>query len=191
MLCNMHALHSNIATSVSVGSLNNDRTVMSRTYAWRPLACLPVLKTTAFSNDDKDLPALIWMGIASVDTIPRYEYITLHKVLHDTCFIQCCIRSYVTLLCNTLYAMLYNRVGTPTLPHPFGNREGAVADASAGRGNGRRLYELNLWMWRYGRGQPLHFTVAEAEQRRRRRAAATLKRRLEEHVPADDDSADD
>ena len=77
-------------------------------------------------------------------------------------------------------------------------RDGAVADTSAGRGNRSRLYELNLWMWRYGRGQPRHVTVAEAEQRRkertrdaRRRAAATLKRRREEREPADDDSADD
>jgi hypothetical protein len=53
----VHALHSNIATSVSVGSLNNDRTVMSSTYAWRPLACLPILKTSAFSNVDKDWQA--------------------------------------------------------------------------------------------------------------------------------------
>jgi hypothetical protein len=57
MLCNMHALHSNIATSVSVGSLNNDRTVMSSTYAWRPLACLPFQKTSAFSNVNKDWQA--------------------------------------------------------------------------------------------------------------------------------------
>ena len=53
-------------------------------------------------------------------------------------------------------------------------------------------------MWLYGRGQPWHVTVAEAEQRRkertrdaRRRAVATLKRRLEERVSAYDDSADD
>ena len=57
MSCYMYALHYNIATSVSVGSLNNDRTVMSRTYAWRPLACLPILKTSAFSNVDKDWQA--------------------------------------------------------------------------------------------------------------------------------------
>jgi hypothetical protein len=56
-----------------------------------------------------------------------------------------------------------NSTPTPALPHRFGDRNGAVADTSAGRGNGSRLYELNLWMWRYGRGQPRHFTVAEAE----------------------------
>ena len=54
---------------------------------------------------------------------------------------------------------------TPTLPHQFGDLDGAVADTSAGRSNGSRLYELNLWMWRYGRGQPRHITVAEAAQR--------------------------
>jgi hypothetical protein len=57
MLCNMHTLHSNIATSVSVGSLNNNRTVMSCTYACGPLACLPILKTSAFSNVNKDWQA--------------------------------------------------------------------------------------------------------------------------------------
>jgi len=35
---------------LAVGSLNNDRTVMSRPFAWRPLACLPILKTSAFTN---------------------------------------------------------------------------------------------------------------------------------------------
>ena len=46
--------------------------------------------------------------------------------------------------------------GTPTLPWPYeiGDRDGAVADTSAGRGNGSWLYELNVWMWAYGRGHP-------------------------------------
>jgi hypothetical protein len=55
-------------------------------------------------------------------------------------------------------------------------------------------------MWRYGRGQPRHVTVAEAEMRRkertkdaRRRAAKTLKLRREEchGEPADAGSADE
>jgi hypothetical protein len=76
----------------------------------------------------------------------------------------------------------------PTLPHCFGDRAGATADSSVGRGNGSRLYELNLWMWHYGRGQPCKVTVEEAEQRRRerltearKREVQTLKRRREEH----------
>jgi hypothetical protein len=75
----------------------------------------------------------------------------------------------------------------PTLPHRFGDRAGTTADSSAGRGNGSRLYELNLWMWRYGRGQPCKITVEEAEQRHRghltesrKQALQMLKQRREE-----------
>ena len=32
-----------------MGCLNNDRTVMSRPYAWRPLGLLPILKPSAFT----------------------------------------------------------------------------------------------------------------------------------------------
>ena len=71
---------------------------------------------------------------------------------------------------------------TPTLPHSFGKHQGAVADNRNVVGNGSRLYEVNIWMWRFGpgRGQPRRVTVAEAELQRkaaisdaRRRAAGT------------------
>ena len=59
-----------------------------------------------------------------------------------------------------------------------------MAETSNGRGIGSRLHGLNVWTWRYGRGQPRKVTVAEAVQMRkerlaeaRRRAAETLKRR--------------
>ena len=66
-----------------------------------------------------------------------------------------------------------------------------MADSRNGAGNGSRLYhdddEVDIWMWRYGRGQPRRVTVAEAELQRkaaisdaRRRAADTMKRRQEE-----------
>ena len=81
----------------------------------------------------------------------------------------------------------YSIPPTGTLPHSFGNRAGATADSRVGISNGSRLYELNHWMWRYGRGQPHKITVEEAEQRRRerltearKRAVQTLKRRREE-----------
>jgi hypothetical protein len=48
----------------------------------------------------------------------------------------------------------------PTLPPRFGNRAGATTDSSVGSSNGSRLYELNIWMWRYGRGLPRKVTVA-------------------------------
>jgi len=36
----------------AVGCLNNDRTVMSKPYAWRPLGLLPILKATAMTNNN-------------------------------------------------------------------------------------------------------------------------------------------
>jgi hypothetical protein len=66
-------------------------------------------------------------------------------------------------------SLLYQRQHTS---HPAPPRwqpgwpSGAAADSSVGRGNGSRLYEINLWMWR---GQSLKVTVAEAAQRRRKR----------------------
>ncbi len=34
--------------------LNNDRTVMSKAFAWRPLVLLPILKASACRETDKD-----------------------------------------------------------------------------------------------------------------------------------------
>jgi hypothetical protein len=38
----------------TVGCLNNDRTVMSKAFAWRPLALLPILKASACIETDRD-----------------------------------------------------------------------------------------------------------------------------------------
>ena len=77
----------------------------------------------------------------------------------------------------------------PTIPHRFKDdpRLGsASADTQLDRGNGSRLYEVNIWMWRYGRGRPRMVSIAEAERIRRERvsesrirAAETRKRRSE------------
>ncbi len=45
----------------------------------------------------------------------------------------------------------------PTIPYRFKDdrRIGhASADTQRDRGNGSRLYEVNIYMWRYGRGPP-------------------------------------
>jgi hypothetical protein len=44
----------------------------------------------------------------------------------------------------------------PTISHSFRDdpRLGNVsADTQSNRGNGSSLYEVNIWMWRYGRGR--------------------------------------
>ena len=77
----------------------------------------------------------------------------------------------------------------PTIPHRFKDdrRLGdASADTQRDRGNGSRLYEVNIWMWRYCRGRSRMVSIAEAERIRskrlsesRLRAAETRKRRSE------------
>jgi len=74
----------------------------------------------------------------------------------------------------------------PTIPHSFRGRQlaGGMADTQPNRGNGSRLYEVNLWMWRYGRGQERKVSVRKCMEARaknmreaRGRAAQTRKRR--------------
>ena len=77
----------------------------------------------------------------------------------------------------------------PTIPHSFKDDRrlgSASADTQRDRGNGSRLYEVNIWMWRYGRGRPRMVSIADAESIRaerlsesRTRAAETRKRRSE------------
>ena len=62
--------------------------------------------------------------------------------------------------------------------------DGAAADSRPDSGTGSLLFEVNMWMWRYGRVFPRKISVEDAEemlrkrvQESRRRGAKTLKRR--------------
>ena len=57
-----HAI-SNLCLILPVGSLNNDRTVMSCQIAWRPLECLPILKGRACTNIDTEWQRLHSVGL--------------------------------------------------------------------------------------------------------------------------------
>lgn len=87
----------------------------------------------------------------------------------------------------------------PTIPHSYSrqiNQTAALADSRNNSGNGSRLYEVNVWMWRYGRGQARKETVLEAMVARakrvreaRARAGETRKRRrTSSHADVDDGS---
>ena len=55
----------------------------------------------------------------------------------------------------------------PTVPHRFARSSkvpNGRADRHDGTGDGSRLYEVNMWMWKFGRGMPRSRTVAEAER---------------------------
>jgi hypothetical protein len=73
-----------------------------------------------------------------------------------------------------------------TIPHSLRHRvpAGAAADSRQDSGTGSRLFEVNIWMWRYGRAFPRKISVEDADEMRRervrdsrRRGAETLKRR--------------
>jgi hypothetical protein len=71
----------------------------------------------------------------------------------------------------------------PTIPHSFKNDQrlgSASADTQRDRGNGSRLYEVNIWMWRYGRGRPRMVSIAEAERIRSDRVLESRIRAGEE-----------
>jgi len=64
--------------------------------------------------------------------------------------------------------------------------DGAAADSRHDSGTGSGLFEVNAWMWNYGRAFPRKIPVADAEAMRRKRVqesrlrgAETLKRRRE------------
>jgi hypothetical protein len=73
-----------------------------------------------------------------------------------------------------------------TIPHALRYHvpNGAAADSRPNSGTGSRLFEVNIWMWRYGRAFPRKISVKDAEKmlqsrvsESRRRGAETLKRR--------------
>ena len=57
------------------------------------------------------------------------------------------------------------------IPHRFRTSQlgGAMADTRPDNGTGSSLYELNLWMWRYGRSLPRNMSVADSDKIRHKR----------------------
>jgi hypothetical protein len=58
-----------------------------------------------------------------------------------------------------------------TIPHSLLHAvpAGAAADSRPDRGTGSRLFEVNIWMWRYGRAFPRKISVEDAEEMRLKR----------------------
>ncbi len=75
-----------------------------------------------------------------------------------------------------------------TIPHCFRGKilREAAADSRPDNGTGSRRFEINMWMWRYGRTFPRQISVDQAlafrkkrVQEFRARGAETLRRRRE------------
>ena len=74
----------------------------------------------------------------------------------------------------------------PTIPYGMRGGNLGETDSRADSGTGSKLFEVNLWLWKYDRSLPLKCTVGEVEETRRKRlvesrkrGAATAKRRRE------------
>ena len=75
----------------------------------------------------------------------------------------------------------------PTIPYRFSTQQGRSgwsADTRPDASNGSRVDELNLWMWRYGRGQERKVSILDAMEAQARtvrearaRPGETVKRR--------------
>ena len=54
----------------------------------------------------------------------------------------------------------------PTIPYRFrkSNLGGAIPDSRPCNGTGSRLYEVNIWLWNYGRSLPRAISVAETDK---------------------------
>jgi hypothetical protein len=65
-----------------------------------------------------------------------------------------------------------------TIPHALRYHvpTGASADSRPNSGTGSRLFEVNIWMWRYGRAFPRKITVKDAQEMRRSRVAESRRR---------------
>jgi hypothetical protein len=68
----------------------------------------------------------------------------------------------------------------PTIPFSFRGQRAlgryAMADGRPDSGSGSKLYEVNIWMWKYGRAHPRGISVADAQKRRREREGDARRR---------------
>ncbi len=89
---------------------------------------------------------------------------------HLPCLYICPVENMPVLGLAPLIQCFIGGNSHPTIPHRFKDdpRLGsASANTQRDRGNGSRLYEVKIWMWRYGRGHPRMVSIAEAERIRR------------------------
>ena len=65
----------------------------------------------------------------------------------------------------------------PTIPSCMRGKNlvEATADCRPDSGTGSKLFEVNVWLWKYGRSLPRKCTVEEAEDMRRKRLVESRK----------------
>ena len=132
------------------------------------------------------------------------EYVTVHTNLYST--LTCFFKTGFSGSDQTGFRGLVN--STPTIPHKFSKHKGSgfpIGSSDTAAADGRRgsnVYEVNTWLWMFGRGKPRLSGLSEeetamkkgavrvekakrsAETRRRRKAAKKWARDVKtiEHV---------
>jgi hypothetical protein len=68
-----------------------------------------------------------------------------------------------------------------TIPHALQYEvpDGAAADSRGDNGTGSRLFEVNIWMWCYGRAFPRKVSVKDADEMLRARVAESRRKGAE------------
>ena len=66
MTVTMSCVRPNLTSLSPVGCLNNDKSVMSKSYAWRPLGLLPILKASSCENTNEE-----WQTFRRMDLYHR------------------------------------------------------------------------------------------------------------------------
>jgi hypothetical protein len=86
---------------------------------------------------------------------------------------------------------------TPTIPHKYSKNKNSsflagCADAAVEDGRrGSNVYEVNTWLWQFGRGKPClgGLTIEETSDRQDSASKASDKRRKETHDDSKGDGA--
>jgi hypothetical protein len=94
-----------------------------------------------YERDTSQLPTLYVCTVENVLGLAPIFLCCLKGNLHKT--IPCCLRHHVLA--------------------------GSAADSRQDSGTGSRLFDVNIWMWRYGRALPRTISVKFAEEMRRER----------------------
>jgi hypothetical protein len=157
--------------------------------------CPTGLKASVHSGSHKEVSLVYFRTFEPIDLTPdSIMQRDAVPMLYDSASNQRLSCLYIWLVANVLgraplVPCFIGGNSHPTIPYRFKDDrriEHASADTQRGRGNSTRLYEVNIWMWRYGRGRPRMVSIDEAEMIRaerlsesRTRAAETRKCRSE------------
>ena len=128
-------------------------------------------------EDDFEVPLIFFSAFSRTNLTPnhvmqrRLEAIQLYEpgpypskdpILH--------VGFLSNVLCRApLMPCFVHGCSTPTIPYSLRRLQrsqfpNGKADSQPGKGDGRKLYEVNDWLWKFGRGMPRKVTVAEAER---------------------------